>query len=961
MTHGRTRGSKTGISSLVGKFYVWAVVFALFGWAGQAAAQRPAQIVTVIHPRNLTRLEVADEVLLSIPHSATDPFDYWFTPAGRFKLYTGPNIPAGRGGNPTYEGDEDKRIASAAGPTGINPADPAYYGDWTSGFLLAVDPDDPNQAQFVDPFQLALQQARGDNPSDLTQYWPQRFAAGSRDVVGTARVPIEFQGTGSNRVAVGWASIQVEYKLIGDALQVALVVTNEGTTAHDFGLRIVFDAGFDSVGTVNDGQPIFLPSGQVITGETVIQGPFTEKTATWVAYDNPQRPILGVRGFVGTANTPEIYNRGTATEAAGMPDQIEFGQLRNAGVGIWNFVPNPAAPLLGMDWAYAVKWQARRLAPRQSRRFVTWYGVGTSSPSYDFPFAMMAYVPLRLEAVQDPTTGEYFVADMFGNSPMPVALYIDNYGPSPLLNATGKVRLPAGFDLAEGGPTVNIGIIPNNELDSATWDVVATATRPGKTNFKFTGPAGRTVTAEVSVPVLPILYPLPSTHPAFEMVSFPFTFANSSARNVLASLGDLSPGGPATIVRYDPGQADPTLRYRFYPDPFAASIQPGAGYWLLNLNRLPITLPEDRAAVSTNTAFNLVVYRGWNQIGNPFHYTIDFMTLSVIDSANRRWTMEEAISRQLILPTLFWWDPYERQYKWEVNPHDVVLDPYMGYWLLAYDNLVLLVPPPAMQWTASARGSHAAVPASKPSAGEWRISLCAATGQAKGERVQIGVAPDGKDGWDRWDLPVPPEPAALREPRVRMAAVGPEACPCLVDIRPQQQAVHEWTLEIITNQPGEAVRVTWPDLSTLPSDLLPTLVDMETGARRYMRTTSAYTFTSSPVGAPRRLKVLVQARNSTAPMVTSAHVQPQGRGAVLVYTLSAPAEVDITVRNMAGRCVRHVASGRLSDVGTSRVVWNGLSDNAVPVPPGRYLVHLSAKSPETGQSYQVVRPVQLGH
>lgn len=957
MRYRRSRGSEAGMRKSVIPIRFLVVGAVVAACAMEAAAQQ-SLVVTASHPRNLTRLEVADEVLLTVTTSSTtDPFDYWFSPGGRFKLYTGRNVPPGRGGNPTYEGDEDKRIASRVGPTGTDPATAAYYNDWTSGFLVAVDPDTDNE-QLVDPFQLGLDQDIGDTPSDLTRYWTQSFSVGSRDAVGTAHVPIEFQGTGTGRTAIGWLSIRAEYTLIGDALQVAITVTNEGQQSHEIGLRTVFDAGFDLPGTVNDGQPLFMPNGNVITSETVIRGAFDEGNCTWVSYDDPGSPVLGVRGFVGTADTKELYNRGTATEAGGMPDQMEIGQLRNVGLSVWNFIPNSAAPILGMDWAYAVKWEAKRLGPRQSRRYVTWYGVGTSSPSYDFPFAMMAYVPPKLEAVQDPTTGEYSIADNLGRSPIPVSLYVDNYGPSPLLNATAKVRLPSGFELASGTPTANLGIVPHNELSSAHWEVVATATRPGKTNLKFTGPAGRSVTGEVSIPVLPVLNPLPASYPAFEMVSFPYTFANSSAAHVLASLGDLSPGSPATIVRYDPLQADPANRYKFYPDPFAAEIAPGAGYWLLNLNRLPARMPDDRQAVGGNVAYNVVVYRGWNQIGNPFHYTVDFTQLEVIDSANRRWTMWEAIDRGLVLPTLFWWDPSSRLYRWEVDPSDVVLDPYMGYWLLAYDDLVLLVPPPTLQWTASVKSQAPVRAMAEPSG--WRLNLVASTDQARAEPIQLGVAPDGKDGRDRWDLPKPPEPAALREPRVHACAVASDGSALLVDVRSQQQAAHEWTVEVRTNQAGVPVTLSWPDLSKLPSELVPTLVDADGGVRRYMRTTASYTYTSSPVGSARRLKVIIQTRTTTTPMVTAAQVQPQGRGATVVYTLSTPASVDVTIRNIAGRCVRRVVSGRFCEAGTTQITWNGLDDRGTPVPSGTYLIQVSAQSPDTGQSYQVVRPLQLG-
>lgn len=834
---GRSKGSEANMLFSPGwRPSVVLNAIVLMAVAGQVAAQ--GLVVTATHPRNLTRLEVADQVLIQDSNG-----DWWFTPAGRFKLYTGPNVPQGRGGNPTYEGDEDKRIASRFGPTGTDPADPAYYDDWTSGFLVAVDPEGADP-QFIDPFDLALQQSADSNPANLTQYWIQTFSAGARDAIGTARVPIEQDANGN---ATGWVTIRAEYTLIGDALQVSVVVANDGQQTHDIGLRICFDAGFDRPGgTVNDGQPIFFPSGQVVTGEAVVYGPFDDETATWVCYDDPTAPVLGVRGFVGTAETSELFNPGTATEAAGMPDEMQFGQLRNAGISAWNFIPNPAAPLLGMDWAYAVKWEARSLAPGQSRRFVTWYGVGTSSPSYDFPFAMMAYVPLRLEVQQDPITGEYRIVDMFGNYPLPVYVYIDNYGPSPMLNATAKVRLPSGFELVSGSPTASLGIIPHDELKWVQWDVLAVATRPGRAEFKFTGPGGRIVRATVSIPVLPVLNPLPARDPAFEMVSFPFIFANNSARHVLASLGDLSPGGPATIVRYDPLQADPALRYRFYPDPFAATIQPGNGYWLLNLNRLPVVLPDDRSPVSTDMAYNVVVYRGWNQIGNPFHQTIDLMQVQVVDSANRRWSMQEAIDRQLLLPTLFWWDPWDQQYKWEVDPYDVSMDPYMGYWLYARDNLVLLVPPPAFQWTLSVRQQPPARPIEAPG---WRLRMVASTDQARSETVELGVAPDASEGWDRWDVLAPPEPGALPQPRVRIASAGADDMPYFVDVRADGGMVKSWTLMVVTNQVNVPVTLNWPDLSSLPENLIPTLIDLDSGHRCYMRTTASYTFTSSPTCA----------------------------------------------------------------------------------------------------------------
>jgi flagellar hook assembly protein FlgD len=94
-------------------------------------------------------------------------------------------------------------------------------------------------------------------------------------------------------------------------------------------------------------------------------------------------------------------------------------------------------------------------------------------------------------------------------------------------------------------------------------------------------------------------------------------------------------------------------------------------------------------------------------------------------------------------------------------------------------------------------------------------------------------------------------------------------------------------------------------------------------------------------------------------MITAAQVEA-GRGrAVVVYTLSAAAEVKLVVRNLSGRPVRELLSGRLQPAGLNQVVWNGTNDAGSPVPAGPYLVQITARSPATGQLYQVVRRLNL--
>jgi Right handed beta helix region/FlgD Ig-like domain len=67
-------------------------------------------------------------------------------------------------------------------------------------------------------------------------------------------------------------------------------------------------------------------------------------------------------------------------------------------------------------------------------------------------------------------------------------------------------------------------------------------------------------------------------------------------------------------------------------------------------------------------------------------------------------------------------------------------------------------------------------------------------------------------------------------------------------------------------------------------------------------------------------------------------------GAEIAFTLSAPADVTVTVLNLAGRPVATVATDRPAEAGLQRVVWNGRSALATRAPGGQYLVRVMARS-----------------
>ncbi|MBM3476861.1 MAG: hypothetical protein FJX75_26610 [Armatimonadetes bacterium] len=94
-------------------------------------------------------------------------------------------------------------------------------------------------------------------------------------------------------------------------------------------------------------------------------------------------------------------------------------------------------------------------------------------------------------------------------------------------------------------------------------------------------------------------------------------------------------------------------------------------------------------------------------------------------------------------------------------------------------------------------------------------------------------------------------------------------------------------------------------------------------------------------------------------MLSAAAAIPAGAGAEVVYTLSAPAEVTVTVRNLAGRPIATVLRDRDTAAGLQRNVWSGCADNGLRVPAGAYVIEIAARSAD-GTQARALTTVRLG-
>ncbi len=922
--HGSPISKKLLIAGLM------ALVCALAGFclAGPVAAQA---MLDISQPGGLMRMQIGAPQVVQVGTQ------YWVRPAGRFQLWTGQTAP--RGGDPTRTGDEDLAVVSKA----FN--DTNNFTGFTSMLQFSVDNTVADATGVLfDTYAAMNAVALANDPGTLPSFWPVPLEASARAVTGTSLVPLTDEGTLGPCLTVFH-----NYELIGDALMLELVITNSTPDPHAVGVRWALDTGFGGAG-VRDGSPIFLPDGSTIESERVLPG-FGRMPAGWVSYDDPTNPLVSMKGVL---DAPEVHLPGFANSAAGVPDTLEFGRWgRLAGSG-FNFIANPGLLLTGEDWGVGVKWSELNLPAGESRRYVTYIAYGASVASYETPCAVMSYAPRRLQEAtgDDPSTPDVvesvYLTDGQGRSPFPVSVFVDNFGSGALSGTSATISLPTGLSLLPGTQprTQAFGVIPRDGLIGATWTLSAAQAQPGVARVGLTGPRGRVVDRDIIIPSLPILNPRLSVN-GLDLISIPYQFTNNDAEHVFQSLGGLEPGQAGSLIRWDPV----SLLYRWFPDPFVTNVEVGKGYWLLNRDAQQIVLPSDAQPLPALGTVSIELTKGWNMIGNPFTLSVNLADVQVITPRAGTVTMTEAVNQALVQPTAFSYNPQTQQYEWQQELRDVRLDPFLGYWILAYDDITLVVSGP--------RVASVSAPAVAPApVSGWRAAINLSGGGAPAAVRAFGVAPDARDGVDPRDLIGPPAPLGSGL-QAAFVGEGGEGAPRMVDLQADDGQAKTWYLKVSAAGAQRNLKLSWADLSAVPDKYTLVLEDVASGARCYMRTTAGYPFQMREAGS-RLFKISAEPRSATGALLTSAQAQaaPGGRFAIS-YALAAPASIDVVVRNIAGVVIRRVTSGQVAAAGANRVLWNARSDNGSLVPAGRYLCEITARSPESGQVNSMIVPLEM--
>jgi len=507
--------------------------------------------------------------------------------------------------------------------------------------------------------------------------------------------------------------------------------------------------------------------------------------------------------------------------------------------------------------------------------------------------------------------------------------YTDAAGNAP---ATVKLHLALNGKALADSPLTMI-----NETDSTGWAAGVTFAAPGVQltepgvyvyRFRAYDSTGFEIAACPPVSVAPMAGPIvvPACQHTFSagrmMVGMPLQVTGFPTMEDLLGIADNKVGW------WDPSASD----YITFDAPTDYLL--GRGYWA----DLDDETQVEIAATALTSQFTYDVRDGWNIVGSPYLPEIGLESITGAPTLRPfAWT-DQGNGYELVAPITD-----------SLNLIHNTLKPWWGYWVLSDGDgtITWSQTSPSAQNVELLQIGRADV-----EQGGWQIQLTAKAGSRSDLCNYCGVA----DEQTAQALSIANPPPASGSVDLYFPN---QAGPMATDIRPSSEAKLTWNFEVRTDLSDTEVTIGYPDLSVLPNDYRLTLTDLDADKSTYMRTTAGYTYNSGLQGGVRHFQITAAPKTQTSLLVTGVTAQQvNGQQVAITYTLSAAAQVDIQIRNIAGRVIRQVQADALQPAGSNTAPWNLANASGSRIPAGTYLCVITART-EHGQQATCLRPVAI--
>ena len=381
----------------------------------------------------------------------------------------------------------------------------------------------------------------------------------------------------------------------------------------------------------------------------------------------------------------------------------------------------------------------------------------------------------------------------------------------------------------------------------------------------------------------------------------------------------------------------------FMEYPETGNLRHGRAYWMIT-SKPNISIDSGPGkTVNTVKPYTIVLKQGWNDIGVPFHFNVDWndiISASAIDTQNVQ-------------------GPHTYSGRWEYPFENTVLRPWQGYSIYSdLDDISLVIPALEAPETLQKRQ-----PFVQRADFDWVMEIKARSGDATDVSNYFGCFENASLKWD-YGLDFVEAPEMGQYVSVYFAHDDWEldATRYTTDFRPPQKG-HVWEFEVASNKEHAQVKLSFRSLRELPGSLSLKLLDQEAGVKIDLKNDSTYSFQFSDKESVRHFTVyagdseFMEQHQDDMPGQASQfelvqnYPNPFNNSTVISYELRKGTDVNLAIYNLLAQKVRQLRS-EYQEKGFYQVTWDARDDDGKEMGTGVYILRL--ETPEYTSTCKMV-------
>lgn len=369
-------------------------------------------------------------------------------------------------------------------------------------------------------------------------------------------------------------------------------------------------------------------------------------------------------------------------------------------------------------------------------------------------------------------------------------------------------------------------------------------------------------------------------------------------------------------------------------------IELGKGYWFNAKPKIDINVAGGNVArVSAATPFNLELEQGWNQIGDPFPFAIDWSDI-ISDPVNA------GVSAN-VDPEMMGWDVSK------VNFAAIQqLEPWKGGFVFASQAVTLKVPV-ALKNTSGGRKKSPGIAGRRLDEAEWFTPIILRQGQTENGYSGFGMHPDADESKDRYDLGVVPRISQYLD---MYSYHGDHFYPWFArDVIPTASS-HTWNFTVDSNFGEREVDMTWDNVAFGNNDAVLMLYDVGTGMLVDMKRSDGYRF---EISGKRAFKIFYGADahffRPDIDGLAQAYPNPFSHVVTIPFLVNDDdTYVSIEIFDFYGRKIQELGGDRYG-AGYHQLEWDGISGDGGKVSSGFYICAMVVNGRHTGLRSRILK------